>query len=739
MTRTAAADLPRRYPGLKPFERSQSAVFHGRRDDVQRLSNLVLRERLVVLFAKSGIGKTSLLQAGCAPELERQDFVPVFLRSEKTNQPLLQTVAAVLPKNPQVSGRDTTDERPHERQTLWEQMKRLEFDLNGLPATPVLVFDQFEEVFTLSHSDLSRAQFLNELADLANETMPTALRSELLRRFQAGEINVETMQWWERQPDLRIVLSIRSDFLNLIDGMSARIPGILRNRYQLQPLDREKARTAIVSPAQAEGAYASSMFGYTELALEEMIDFLAGQDSVAKGQGADEALLLKKKDEIEAVNLQIVCQDVEERMIDYQKPAGFEVTPDFYGHRDGLRVSIRNFYDNQLQAFPRAYLERILQKTQQRAPIAEWDKTLTAKPAEVLVAAAQRLIEESLVTSGNRRNSVVDDTLLDEHKVTPDFLDTLVDRRLLRKEPRLDDFYYEISHDTLLPAIIESRNNRREREKANLEKVAYEARFAEEAKRRESVEAELKATRKQRKLARMVALTSFISLLACLAFAVWFVRDYVNATRDQLRSAEQSVSIELYGAGIPNYQELLKHPNRCWVLRHTKPRKDVTTELSAADSLYRAFRVVEDSLAAGDAQFFIDQYPPALRLYRRAHAAQDHYNRLNWACSPLQPDGRRAWRVDSARVAEKFQILGHRIVNTQKAVVREFKISQRDFEVFKEAKVWGQATRNLLKMKQLLPFDRVDMEHLEAELNISDLPAYVEEELKICQAKLRGL
>jgi hypothetical protein len=739
MTRTAAADLPRRYPGLKPFERSQSAVFHGRRDDVQRLTNLVLRERLVVLFAKSGIGKTSLLQAGCAPELERQDFVPVFLRSEKTNQPLLQTVAAVLSKNPQVGGRDTTDERPHERQTLWEQMKRLEFDLNGLPATPVLVFDQFEEVFTLSHSDLSRAQFLGELSDLANETMPTALRSELLRRFQEGEINVETMQWWERQPDLRIVLSIRSDFLNLIDGMSARIPGILRNRYQLQPLDREKARTAIVAPAQAEGPYSSPMFGYTELALEEMIDFLAGQDSVAKGQEADEALLLKKKDEIEAVNLQIVCQDVEERMIDYQKPAGFEVTPDFYGSREGLRASIRNFYDNQLQAFPKAYLERILQKTQQRAPIAEWDKTLTAKPAEALVAAAQRLIEESLVTSGNRRNSVVDDTLLDEHKVTPDFLDTLVDRRLLRKEPRLDDFYYEISHDTLLPAIIESRNIRREREKADLEKAAYEARFAEEAKRRESVEAELKATRKQRKLARMVALTSFISLLACLAFAVWFVRDYINATRDQLRSAEQSVSIELYGAALPNYQELLKHPNRCWVLRHTRPRKDVATELVATDSLYGAFRVVEDSLAAGDAQFFIDQYPPALRLYRRAHAAQDHYNRLNWAHSPPQASGKRAWRVDSARVAQKFQILGHRIVNTQKAVVREFKISQRDFEVFKEAKVWGQALRNLLKMKQLLPFDQVDMEHLEAELNISDLPAYVEEELKTCQAKLRGL
>ena len=108
MTLMTTDTLPRRYPGLKPFERSQSLVFHGRGDDIKRLADLVLRERLVVLFSKSGIGKTSLLQAGVAPELERQDFVPIFLRSERTEAPLVETLSDTLAKSPQTSGYDRT-------------------------------------------------------------------------------------------------------------------------------------------------------------------------------------------------------------------------------------------------------------------------------------------------------------------------------------------------------------------------------------------------------------------------------------------------------------------------------------------------------------------------------------------------------------------------------------------------------------------------------------------------------
>lgn len=733
-----AVDLPRRYPGLKPFERSQSAVFHGRQDDIQRLSNLILRERLVVLFAKSGIGKTSLLQAGVAPEIERQDYTPVFLRADKTGESLVDSMSALLSNHVQVGGRDTTGERPGEKQTLWEQMKRLEFDLNGLPATPVLVFDQFEEIFTLAHGEESRNRFLAELADLANETMPEALRASLLGQFQAGKIDVNTMQWWEKQPELRVVLSIRSDFLHLIDGLSARIPGILRNRYQLQPLDRDKARTAIVQPAQAEGSYLSPPFSYNEAALEGMIDFLAGHTATENDAGNVQAI--QRKDEIEAVNLQIVCQDIEEKIIDEDKAAGFAVVPEFYGGQQGLNLSIRNFYHNQLLLFPKAYVERMLNKAQQGTTVSEKDRLLTEQTSDQLYALAQRLIEESLITSSNRRNSVVDDTLLDEYGVTADFLDTLVDKsRLLRKEPRLDDFYYEISHDTLLPAIIESRNNRRDKERADREKLEYEQRLTEESRRREEVEEQLKTSLKQRQLARKVAITSIFALvisLVALAFSGYFLRDYLRSTRSQLAQAELNVSNEIFDAAVQDYEELIDNARRSWILKNTPPYKDVKEELVKVKKLQSQYDTLDFYVLRSDSLTFTADYAGALHAYRDAQVALLQYKAMNFELSAATDSG-RVWRVDSTRIELKFLDLTRRVINLRETLVRNFEVSQRNFEVFKEAKVWGQAIRNLEKMKRLLPHEPEDMEVLRQALVLNESPAdYVERELKFTRRML---
>lgn len=721
-----AANLQRRYPGLKPFDRAQSAVFYGRREDVVRLSNLILQQRLVVLFSKSGIGKTSILQAGAAPMLEQHGFAPIFVRLDKTEAPLVDTVSEMMSQNDFVGGRNTKGEEPGKRQTLWEHAKRLEFDLEGLPATPVLVFDQFEEVFTLGHSENSRRRFLAELADLANGAMPNAIRASLLERFQRGDasLTADIMRWWESQPDLRVVISIRSDFLHLLDEISPLIPGILHNRYQLQPLNRKQAEEAIALPADAPGGpYASQRFRYHPDAMTQIIDFLAGRERQDVQQVADDLPMLKREDEIESFNLQILCQYVEEKIIEEIKPEGFEVTTDFYGAKKGLENEIRFFYKKQLQTLPDVFTRRT-------------GKTLEA-PA-TMVATVQRLIEESLVTPNDRRCSMVDDYLIAAYPgVTQEFLDVLVDSRLLRKENRLNDFYYEISHDTLLPAIVESRNARRGEEKAERERLEYEQKLAEEAQRRKAVEAELAAIRKQRRMARLVAITSLLSLAVMVGFGIWFVRDYINSAKDQLHNAERSVQDELFGAAIPGYEELLKHPRRCWVLRHSKPSKEVKDELAIALQFNHLYRLVEDSLLVGDGFFFRDDYAASLDAYHHAKKLQEQYEALNLELS-IQTDTGRVWRVDSLRVAAKFSTLDYRIENARKALIREFKIRQRDFEVFSEARVWGQAMRNLERMKQLLPNDDEDRAILQQELNLGDEDPrrYVEREIERCSREL---
>lgn len=731
MTNTVT-NLPRRYPGLRPFERSQGAVFHGRREDITRLSNLVMRERLVVLFAKSGMGKTSLLQAGCAPEMERQDFVPVFLRTERSDRSILVGINEMLDKNPHVGGLDITGVRPGAYQTLWEKMKRLEFDLSGLPVTPVLVLDQFEEAFTLSHTEESRRRFFSELADLANATMPEDLRATLLEQFEYGHLDVETMQWWEKQPDVRIVLSIRSDFLHMIDRVSKGIPGILRNRYELQPLDREKARNAIVKPAAEGGIYASNAFKFQPEALEEMLNFLSGGDVGSETKASD------RIEEIEAVNLQIICQDVEERVIDYQKDVNFEVDSPFYEGLEGLKNSIRNFYQNQLNLFPKAYIERILFRAQQGAPISALDKALTAKKHEELHDTARRLIEESLITPGNRRNSVVDDTLISEYQVSPDFLDTLVDKsRLLRKEPRLDDFYYEISHDRLLPAVIESRNARRDKEQSDRQKAEYEAQIAEELKRREAVEAELLATRRQRKLARTVAALSFVSLLVSLGFAIWFINEYVDNARNQLSQAEFYVHNELYDAADHAYADLISHPRRCWIMEISKPHKDVCGEYEIVKLFGKSYKAVDHSFVLADSFMLANNFALALQHYRLAEDSLAVYVDLNEAY-PYDTI-RNEWRVRRELVVAKKDLIKRRILNARQNLIREFKISQREYESFVEARVWGQAIRNLRRMHRLLPAQLKDEKELQEVLKINQLPSeFVQQEMEKCEAKLGG-
>ncbi|MEK7255655.1 MAG: hypothetical protein AAB316_12980, partial [Bacteroidota bacterium] len=58
-----------RYPGIHPFRQEEEALFFGRSEESKQLFDMICVEKLVVLFGKSGIGKTSLLNAGMTPFL----------------------------------------------------------------------------------------------------------------------------------------------------------------------------------------------------------------------------------------------------------------------------------------------------------------------------------------------------------------------------------------------------------------------------------------------------------------------------------------------------------------------------------------------------------------------------------------------------------------------------------------------------------------------------------------------
>ncbi|MCK5313457.1 MAG: hypothetical protein KAJ62_15180, partial [Desulfobacteraceae bacterium] len=67
-----------RYPGSRPFTDTHvdRRLFFGRGDEKQSFFHMALAEKLVVIYAKSGMGKTSLLNAGIMKELRAEHYLP---------------------------------------------------------------------------------------------------------------------------------------------------------------------------------------------------------------------------------------------------------------------------------------------------------------------------------------------------------------------------------------------------------------------------------------------------------------------------------------------------------------------------------------------------------------------------------------------------------------------------------------------------------------------------------------
>src|ERR1043165_4052345 len=76
----ATVDAQNPWLGLVSFTEETRSYFHGRDEAAAELGRRVQRKLLTVLFGQSGLGKTSILQAGLVPRLRPEGFCPVYVR-----------------------------------------------------------------------------------------------------------------------------------------------------------------------------------------------------------------------------------------------------------------------------------------------------------------------------------------------------------------------------------------------------------------------------------------------------------------------------------------------------------------------------------------------------------------------------------------------------------------------------------------------------------------------------------
>ena len=212
-------DTENPWPGLMPFTEATQAFFHGRDAEAAELFRRVRRERLTILFGQSGLGKSSLLNAGLFPRLRAADFLPVYLRLDLANESLssIAQIKAALAEN--LAAHDVEGPPPHRDETLWAYFhgKETEFwSRRNRVVTPVLVLDQFEEVFTLGRGASSIDALIEELAALVENRPPQSVRSALEDSPEAAE------RYDFAKQSCKLILALREDFLPELEGANHR-------------------------------------------------------------------------------------------------------------------------------------------------------------------------------------------------------------------------------------------------------------------------------------------------------------------------------------------------------------------------------------------------------------------------------------------------------------------------------------------------------------------------------------
>lgn len=183
---------------------SQGYRFVGRSTEISQLFYLVDNNLLVTLYGKSGIGKTSLLQAGISPLLRAADYVPVICRCSP-DEDYASTIIKQIKCKCVVRSKEES-----ENYSIVEFFKQCSFSLDGneKEVFPVLIFDQFEDWFRMNPDGVGG--LLSDISFLVSDS-------------------------YEGKTNYRFVFSIREDYLYLLEDAidGKQFADLKQNRYRL--------------------------------------------------------------------------------------------------------------------------------------------------------------------------------------------------------------------------------------------------------------------------------------------------------------------------------------------------------------------------------------------------------------------------------------------------------------------------------------------------------------------------
>jgi hypothetical protein len=393
---TTAPDSDNPYVGPRPFRTGELLL--GRARESRGVMDKLLGERIMLLHAPSGAGKTSLIQAALAPRMAEAGFqlctrtVPSF-SSLRVNAPEPQGFAV---KNRYVYsavlgllGHLEKDPSRLADLSLGEALERLRGQSDGA-TYQVVIFDQLEEVLVLNPADREGQR-------------------EFFR--QVGEALDTDLRW--------ALFSIREDYMGGLDRFTRYLPTGLSARYRLDFLERDAALQAIIGPAKTRAV------DFTEEAARSLVDDLRTIRVQRPGRPPE----LIQGPYVEPVHLQVVCHRLWRILrSDRMAVSGEAITADQIEHLRDIAGALRAYYADAVRETAR------VTDSDERL-IRDWFET--------------HLITASRFRGQTQTGPAVDGQVADR------VLARLERRYLLRSELRAGTTWYELTHDRLVQPVLE--------------------------------------------------------------------------------------------------------------------------------------------------------------------------------------------------------------------------------------------------------------------------------------------
>jgi len=379
------------YLGPVPFQRTDRHLFFGRESEARSLLDKVIAETIVIFCAKSGAGKSSLVNARLIPALLEQRFKvypPVRFSSELPTGILPKDVANIFVFK--------TICYLNEEQNREAQSLRNESLPSFLAAEPVeqeefqprvLIVDQFEEILT-THPDRSRRE-----------------REDFFHQLQQA-LDVGALS--------SVLFVMREDYLAPLEYYKPILEDRLGSLFHMDALSYRDAVAAIRQPAEKAGR------PFDGEVAEILADNLRKSDQGKEGKTSFEEV-------IEPVQLQVVCRQLWEKL---EGRPGETITRKDLEECGDVDTALVNFYEDMIAK---------VSKTSNvgREQLLPWfyKKLITPPPNQV-----RKQVNRGTLETEGLPNSAI--TKLDEV-------------HLIRRLEERGGIWYELAHDTFIKPVVE--------------------------------------------------------------------------------------------------------------------------------------------------------------------------------------------------------------------------------------------------------------------------------------------